>query len=249
MQEGALNHPLRHVTVLEEAHHLLRKTSTAQSEDGSNMMGKAVEMISNAIAEMRSYGDGFIIADQSPGLLDASVLRNTNTKFIMRLPESGVSGRQRKQLLDTFLAPRVSWRKRLELIVELCPLTMERPLELDRESLAAWMDRIKETNELDRIAEAGDIPMVIAANVRQKGQLEERWRPTALALCGDMPDEGEPQAIRGSAFSLLCGLTENTDEGDAWEEELSQGNQADKLSEVFTIYGWPGRIRLKMAAR
>lgn len=89
MGEGALNHPLRHITVLEEAHHLLKRTSTVQTEEGSNLMGKAVEMISNAIAEMRSYGDGFIIADQSPGLLDASVLRNTNTKIIMRLPESG----------------------------------------------------------------------------------------------------------------------------------------------------------------
>ncbi len=87
MSEGALNHPLRHVTVLEEAHHLLKKTSTIQSEGGSNLIGKAVEMISNAIAEMRSYGDGFIIADQSPGLLDASVLRNTNTKIVLRLPE------------------------------------------------------------------------------------------------------------------------------------------------------------------
>ena len=85
--EGAINHPLRHITVLEEAHHLLRRTSTVQSEDGANPMGKAVEMLSNAIAEMRSYGDGFIIADQSPGLLDESVLRNTNTKIIMRLPD------------------------------------------------------------------------------------------------------------------------------------------------------------------
>lgn len=89
MSGGALNHPLRHVTVLEEAHHLLKRTSTAQSDEGSNLMGKAVEMLSNAIAEMRSYGDGFIIADQSPGLLDASVLRNTNTKIILRLPEGG----------------------------------------------------------------------------------------------------------------------------------------------------------------
>lgn len=89
LSEGALNHPLRHITVLEEAHQLLKRTSTVQTEDGSNLMGKAVEMISNAIAEMRSYGDGFIIADQSPGLLDASVLRNTNTKIIMRLPEGG----------------------------------------------------------------------------------------------------------------------------------------------------------------
>ena len=85
--EGAINHPLRHITVLEEAHHLLRKTSSVQSEDSANPMGKAVEMISNAIAEMRSYGDGFIIADQSPGLLDESVLRNTNTKIVMRLPD------------------------------------------------------------------------------------------------------------------------------------------------------------------
>lgn len=87
MSEGALNHPLRHVTVLEEAHNLLRRTSAAQSPEGAGMMGKSVEMISNAIAEMRSYGDGFIIADQSPGLLDDSVLRNTNTKIILRLPE------------------------------------------------------------------------------------------------------------------------------------------------------------------
>ena len=39
------------------------------------------------IAEMRTYGEGFIIADQAPGLMDLSVIRNTNTKIIMRLPE------------------------------------------------------------------------------------------------------------------------------------------------------------------
>ena len=44
-------------------------------------------MLSNAIAEMRTYGEGFIIADQSPALLDMSVIRNTNTKIIMRLPD------------------------------------------------------------------------------------------------------------------------------------------------------------------
>ena len=44
-------------------------------------------MLSNAIAEMRTYGEGFIIADQSPGAVDISAIRNTNTKIIMRLPE------------------------------------------------------------------------------------------------------------------------------------------------------------------
>ena len=78
---------LTHVTVLEEAHNLLRRTSTEQSSESSNLLGKSVEMLSNAIAEMRTYGEGFIIADQSPGLLDMSVIRNTNTKIIMRLPD------------------------------------------------------------------------------------------------------------------------------------------------------------------
>ncbi|WP_251491815.1 hypothetical protein [Otoolea muris] len=44
-------------------------------------------MLSNAIAEMRTYGEGFIIADQSPGAVDISAIRNTNTKIIMRLPD------------------------------------------------------------------------------------------------------------------------------------------------------------------
>ena len=44
-------------------------------------------MLANAIAEMRTYGEGFIIADQAPGLMDMSVIRNTNTKIIMRLPD------------------------------------------------------------------------------------------------------------------------------------------------------------------
>lgn len=78
---------LRHVTVLEEAHNLLRRTSSEQSRENSNLQGKSVEMLSNAIAEMRTYGEGFIIADQSPGLMDMSVIRNTNTKIILRLPD------------------------------------------------------------------------------------------------------------------------------------------------------------------
>lgn len=81
-----MNLPLRHVTVLEEAHNLLRKTSFSQSQEGTNMQGKSVEMISNAIAQLRSMGEGFIIVDQAPKELDESVIRNTNTKIIHRIP-------------------------------------------------------------------------------------------------------------------------------------------------------------------
>lgn len=81
------NEALGHVTVLEEAHNLLKRTSTEQMGEGANLMGKSVEMLANAIAEMRTYGEGFFIVDQAPGLLDLSVIRNTNTKIIFGLPD------------------------------------------------------------------------------------------------------------------------------------------------------------------
>lgn len=84
---NGMNSELKHITVLEEAHNLLKRTSTEQSSESANLIGKSVEMLTNAIAEMRTYGEGFIIADQAPALLDMAVIRNTNTKIIMRLPD------------------------------------------------------------------------------------------------------------------------------------------------------------------
>lgn len=79
------NSSLRHITVLEEAHNLLKKTNVQNA--GSNVIGKSVEMICNSIAEMRTYGEGFIIVDQSPMSVDSAAIKNTNTKIVMRLPE------------------------------------------------------------------------------------------------------------------------------------------------------------------
>lgn len=87
MESGRINSPLSHITVLEEAHNLLKRTSTEQTSESANLLGKSVELLTNSIAEMRTYGEGFIIADQSPALLDMAVVRNTNTKILLRLPE------------------------------------------------------------------------------------------------------------------------------------------------------------------
>ena len=81
------NSALKHLTVLEEAHNILKRVSTEQSQEGSNMVGKSVEMITNAIAEMRTYGEGFVIVDQSPTSVDKAAIKNTNTKIVMRLPD------------------------------------------------------------------------------------------------------------------------------------------------------------------
>ena len=79
------NSELRHITVLEEAHNLLKRTTPGAA--GSNVVGKSVEMICNSIAEMRTYGEGFIIVDQSPTAVDIAAIKNTNTKILMILPE------------------------------------------------------------------------------------------------------------------------------------------------------------------
>lgn len=82
----ANNAPLRHVTVLEEAHNLLKNTANSPS-GASAVVAKSVEMICNSIAEMRTYGEGFILVDQSPSAVDIAAIKNTNTKIVMRLPE------------------------------------------------------------------------------------------------------------------------------------------------------------------
>lgn len=78
---------LKHLTVLEEAHNILKNTKNIQQTAGNSIVSKSVEMIVNSIAEMRTYGEGFIIVDQSPTSVDVAAIKNTNTKIIMRLPD------------------------------------------------------------------------------------------------------------------------------------------------------------------
>lgn len=78
------NSGLKHITVLEEAHNLLKNTSGGSSE----LVGKSVEMLTQTIAEIRTYGEGFIIVDQSPSSVDIAAIKNTNTKIVLRTPEA-----------------------------------------------------------------------------------------------------------------------------------------------------------------
>lgn len=76
---GKRKWPLRHLLVLEEAHHFLREPQG--NAPGSDLVRQGNEMLTDALAEMRSYGQGIIIADQSPDELAPAVLRNTATKI------------------------------------------------------------------------------------------------------------------------------------------------------------------------
>ncbi len=81
------NSALKHLTILEEAHNILKNSKNSQGTVGNNVVAKSVEMIVNSIAEMRTYGEGFVIVDQSPTSVDIAAIKNTNTKIIMRLPD------------------------------------------------------------------------------------------------------------------------------------------------------------------
>lgn len=80
---------LQHLLVIEEAHRLLKNIDTERaSENLGNPKGKAVEHFVNLIAEMRSYGQGVIIAEQIPTKLAPDVIKNSSNKIIHRLVSS-----------------------------------------------------------------------------------------------------------------------------------------------------------------
>lgn len=82
-----VDQPTCHVTVLEEAHNLLQRCSTNVSQESGDSQGKAVAEIVKCIAEMRTYGESFMIVDQSPSTVDLAAMRNTAIKIVMRLQD------------------------------------------------------------------------------------------------------------------------------------------------------------------
>lgn len=77
---------LKHLLVIEEAHRLLKNVDTERStETAGNPKGKAVEHFTNMIAEMRSYGQGVIVAEQIPSKLAPDVIKNSSTKIVQRI--------------------------------------------------------------------------------------------------------------------------------------------------------------------
>jgi hypothetical protein len=77
---------LKHLLVIEEAHRLLKNVDTERStETAGNPKGKAVEHFTNMIAEMRSYGQGVIVAEQIPTKLAPDVIKNSSTKIVQRI--------------------------------------------------------------------------------------------------------------------------------------------------------------------
>jgi uncharacterized protein len=74
---------LRHLTVIEEAHRLLRRQEAGAPAGAA---AHAVEMFAGLLAEIRAYGEGLVIAEQIPERLVPDVIKNTAVKITHRLP-------------------------------------------------------------------------------------------------------------------------------------------------------------------
>jgi DNA helicase HerA-like ATPase len=77
---------LRHLTVIEEAHRLLRRQETLGGGTSGGAAAHAVEMFAGLLAEIRAYGEGLVIAEQIPDRLIQDVIKNTAVKITHRLP-------------------------------------------------------------------------------------------------------------------------------------------------------------------
>jgi len=74
---------LHHLTVIEEAHRLLRRQEPGTAAGAA---AHAVEMFAGLLAEIRAYGEGLVIAEQIPDRLVRDVIKNTAVKITHRLP-------------------------------------------------------------------------------------------------------------------------------------------------------------------
>lgn len=77
---------LKNILLIDEAHVLL-DSKGARHDDSPDAQGATVTSIEDMIAEIRSYGTGIIIADQSPSRVGRNIIANTNVKVVFKLVE------------------------------------------------------------------------------------------------------------------------------------------------------------------
>jgi hypothetical protein len=77
---------LRHLTVLEEAHRLLRRPENGAPAGAA---AQAAEMFAGLLAEIQAYGEGVVLTERMPERLLGDVVRNTAVKITHRLPAAG----------------------------------------------------------------------------------------------------------------------------------------------------------------
>jgi hypothetical protein len=80
---------LRHVTVLEEAHRILPEPQQRSDPEAGDAASVSSRLLTQMLAEIRSYGEAVLVVDQSPSAVARDVVKNTNLKIVHRVLDPG----------------------------------------------------------------------------------------------------------------------------------------------------------------
>ena len=83
-RKEAASNRLLHLTVVEEAHNVLA-APPVDAQGTGNPQQVVADLFSNMLSEIRAYGEGLMIVDQSPTRLIPDVIKNTNYKIAHRM--------------------------------------------------------------------------------------------------------------------------------------------------------------------
>jgi hypothetical protein len=200
--------------VIEEAHNLLDRRLEAErpgTEMGSG--GFLLKQIVRILQEGRETGLGVMVVDQSPASLADAVIRNTNTKIIMRISDSeeaekigstlGLTKEESRDLHDLEDGEAVIKVKNAGKALKLAPM----PKTLDKLKDPASEAEVK---IIDYYLAAKKIREIFDHTLRplKKGDAEMLMKSIGDLLAYD---QGIPSARRYLARKLLIAVTEKRD--------------------------------------
>lgn len=85
ISKGKHKKELLNLLVIEEAHRLLENVKSNSNNEVADIKGKAMELFNDILSEVRTYGQGILVAEQIPSKISLDVIKNTNLKVIHRL--------------------------------------------------------------------------------------------------------------------------------------------------------------------
>jgi hypothetical protein len=245
------------IIVIEEAHNLLEKGLEKQQsgrEMGSG--GFLLKQIVRLLQEGREAGMGIVVVDQSPASLADAVIRNTNTKIILRIADSeeaerigstlGLTKEECRDLHDLEDGEAVVKVKNAGKALKLCPAQMVERLK------ARFQPTSTVTDQPDYYRAAKSIRKITEAPPRQPREPSDVHTPiespeVVNACLADLLDsagknEEAKRFFAHKVVALICEVRSIADPG-TYTHAPTLGELTLK---VFGLLGWNSVQSLKI---
>lgn len=193
---------LRHLMVIEEAHRLFKNVQKQQGGGeikGADPTGQLVDTLSNIMAEIRAFGEGLLIVDQSPSKIAEDVIKNSSTKIIHRIDNAKDIEMLQSALLlheDKTSMPALALGEAL-----IRSEGMRKPCKIK-----VHRSEIKESYQL--------------SDSFQNGRVSEEDMQHAFAAMAILADDDLAEDVRSLIWMLLIALEQNGFE--AWDKYMDE---------------------------